>query len=397
MAKNIRITLLSVLCFLFSSDGLSREHKKRMTTQEDVQALCDKAGILTVRDTGEIGSNKKYIQTGRFPLGLLSHNSTYYRQLECHKRIPPGSVLQYVEKMDYRNLDNPLSKRPSWSGLWYKVIADDGEIGWVLGESVEDKRKYAVEVNIHTIDNTRRPKKTDVKYSAEEIRNWYFFDEAGGNQFLRIYLSDAMKVFRATNTAEILGRVNSVSQDDPPEQVLADVEKALKDFVKVVDLIALLGGEFATNNDEYGELYTLFLINRARTKFQPASFSYENLEKDGFKKASATASAFHASGLNPSVVEKWTHGDGREYVYTTDSLAYGQLIFDGINNGTYNYCSDFVCHMIMDVMPWVLWGATINDTTTPNERAIAFRDAFTALRYIDNAKGRVNKWTSFDF
>jgi hypothetical protein len=194
-----------------------------------------------------------------------------------------------------------------------------------------------------------------------------------------------------------LARVNSVSQDDPPEQVLADIEKALKEFAKVVDLIALLGGEYVTKNDEYGELYTLFLINRARTKFQPASFSYENLEKNGFKKASPTASAFHAIGLNPSVVEKWTHGDGREYVYTTDSLAYGQLIFDGINNGTYNYCSDFVCHMIMDVMPWVLWGATIDDTTTPNERAIVFRDVFTALRYIDNAKGRVNKWTSFDF
>jgi len=241
------------------------------------------------------------------------------------------------------------------------------------------------------------PKGTFVKYSAEEIRGWYFFGEAGGNEFLRIYLSDAMQVFRAQNTGEILGRVNTVSQNDPPEQVLADIEKALKDFVDIVDLIALLGAGAATQNDEYGELYTLYLINRARTQNQTASFKYEVLEKDGFKKASSTASAFHAIGIDPSLVEKWTHVDGREYVYNINSQANPKLIFDGINNGTYNYCTDFVCHMIMDVMPWVLWGATISDTTTPNERAIAFRNAFTALRYVKKTKGDMEKWTSFDF
>ena len=378
----IQINLLWLFCFFFSSECLSGDHRQRITAQEAVQELCNKPGINAISHTVDIDKNKKYIKTSEYPLGILSDNSSYYKALECYKRIPPGSVIEYIEKYEYRSFDNPLSKGPSWAGLWYKVIANDGGIGWVLGESVWDKKEYAVEIDINTIANFRRPtrdqsvalscgndatalsrdeiigtfagndvdvrygaggqditsfsdydfcadqgeltrkgdypedwdglrrrymvrdgelceeagadwycsyvrrcdpdgsgnrivvfnehgeigfeiggikkrapnndgqhmpapvpKGTAAKYSAEEIRNWYFFGEAGGNEFLKIYLSDAMQVFRAKNTAVILGRVNTVSQNDPPEQVLADIEKALKDFVEVVDLIALLAAE----------------------------------------------------------------------------------------------------------------------------------------------------------
>ncbi len=392
MKNKIKILLLTFF-LIFSSDGFSKDYN----AQKYIEVLCDKAGVTEIRDAVDVGTDKKYIKTGSYTLGIMSHNNTYYRGIDCYQRVPPGTVIEYIDKVDYRAFNNPISKKPDWSGLWYKVISSHGDVGWVLGDSEEDKRKYAVKVNINTIDHARKSKESTVKYSAQEVRNWYFFDEVGGNEFLNIYLSDAMNTFRATNTAEVLWRVNSMNQYDLPEQVLANIEKALKDFVKVVDLIALLGGKVTKQNDEYGELYTLFLINQARTKNQTASFRYEDLRKNGFKKASPTASAFHAIGLDPSRVEKWTNTDGREYVYLIDSEVNRKLIFDGINNGTFNYCSDFVCHMIMDVLPWVLWGATISDTTTPNERAIAFRDAFTALRYVKEAKENVEKLTSLDF
>jgi hypothetical protein len=154
----IQINSLAIFCLFFSFECLSKDpsdglygHRQRITAQETIQKLCNEPGIIAISQSVDIDNNKKYIKTSEYPFGILSDNSSYYKAIECYKRIPPGSVIEYIDKYEYYSLDNPLSKGPSWAGLWYKVITNDGAIGWVLGNSAWDKKEYAVEIDINTI------------------------------------------------------------------------------------------------------------------------------------------------------------------------------------------------------------------------------------------------------
>jgi len=162
-------------------------------------------------------------------------------------------------------------------------------------------------------------------------------------------------------------------------------------FVTMADLAGFARKENLTwSNREQGALYSFYMLNQARTKNQPAAFAYDRsqLVVQGFEIAPQSSAAFHAIGLDPELVEKWVHTDGREYVFLQNRQGGISQVFDGVNDGTYNYCSDMTCHMVLDVFPWILWGATLRDTTTPEQRAVAFRDAFTGLRL---AKGGLDK------
>ncbi|WP_209508260.1 DNRLRE domain-containing protein [Ruegeria sp. HKCCSP335] len=106
---------------------------------------------------------------------------------------------------------------------------------------------------------------------------------------------------------------------------------------------------------------------------QPTTVSYQYVQNNGFSLASVDATEFHRSYVpNPSLVKKYTHNDGREYVFYNDPIRGQILLNDGVNDGTFNYDSNIVGHTVLDIMPWIVFGATPEDCTTPEERLQMF-------------------------
>ena len=66
--------------------------------------------------------------------------------------------------------------------------------------------------------------------------------------------------------------------------------------------------------------------------------------------------------------QTFLHTDGhREAVYD----AQGQLVQDGINDGSYNYAhpsKDPLNHFAVDILPWLVWGTSKTDPTSLDER-----------------------------
>lgn len=108
---------------------------------------------------------------------------------------------------------------------------------------------------------------------------------------------------------------------------------------------------------------------------QPFTVSYQYVVDNGFSLANADDTEFHRSYVpDPSLVEKYTHRDGREYVFYNDPARGRILLNDGVNDGTFNYYSQPVSseHLVLDILPWIAYGATPNDCTTPVERVQLF-------------------------
>lgn len=68
----------------------------------------------------------------------------------------------------------------------------------------------------------------------------------------------------------------------------------------------------------------------------------------------------------------FVHSDGhREAVYDSS----GNLVQDGINDASYNYAHpklDPFGHFEKDIEPWIKWGTSKTDPTTPKERIYAY-------------------------
>jgi hypothetical protein len=68
----------------------------------------------------------------------------------------------------------------------------------------------------------------------------------------------------------------------------------------------------------------------------------------------------------------YLHPDGhQEAAYGPD----GQLVSDGINDGSYNYfepTTDALRHYLFDIHPWILWGNSPQDPTTVTERLSSY-------------------------
>jgi hypothetical protein len=66
--------------------------------------------------------------------------------------------------------------------------------------------------------------------------------------------------------------------------------------------------------------------------------------------------------------EVYEHKDGhKEAVYDSN----GDLVKDGINDASYNYhdrTKEPLRHFSFDTHPWIIWGASKKDTTSPQER-----------------------------
>ena len=57
-----------------------------------------------------------------------------------------------------------------------------------------------------------------------------------------------------------------------------------------------------------------------------------------------------------------------------------QSIKDGVNDGTYNFGTDPVSfeHIALDILPWIMWGTTVDDSSTFSERLDLNRDGLIA-------------------
>lgn len=56
----------------------------------------------------------------------------------------------------------------------------------------------------------------------------------------------------------------------------------------------------------------------------------------------------------------------------------GNLVKDGINEGSYNYANpweDPANHFTLDILPWIFWGSTREDPTSIEERIIAYSES----------------------
>jgi hypothetical protein len=90
---------------------------------------------------------------------------------------------------------------------------------------------------------------------------------------------------------------------------------------------------------------------------------------DGWSLAPSDETAFHRIGIERGeYIKKYIHDDGREYVFYEEPNTQPIPVFDDINDGTYNYSNATIKHLVFDVYPWVLYGATPEDPTTINER-----------------------------
>lgn len=96
---------------------------------------------------------------------------------------------------------------------------------------------------------------------------------------------------------------------------------------------------------------------------------------------------FHVINIaDPSRVEKYTRPEGAEAVFYNDPSGGWTILADGVNDATYNFVSDVPLlsigivndnyqHTVLDVIPWVIWGATTRDTTSISERLALFENS----------------------
>lgn len=117
-----------------------------------------------------------------------------------------------------------------------------------------------------------------------------------------------------------------------------------------------------------GDLRT---IHWARNALQDRNVNFESVQGEGWTVSSPSETAFHVIGLDPKKVTKYVHKDGSEYVFTEGADGNQVLLSDGVNDGTYNHINSSESstgHFVVDVIPWLLWGTTMDDQTTFSDR-----------------------------
>ena len=114
-------------------------------------------------------------------------------------------------------------------------------------------------------------------------------------------------------------------------------------------------------------------LNSLRNVFQ-REVSEPPRNEAGWSLLPESKSIFHNIGYGEAQVEKWVSIYGDEAVFLISADGESRVINDGINNGTFNYEPDpnSPGHIILDILPWVLWGASDDDTLTPEQRLSIF-------------------------
>lgn len=170
------------------------------------------------------------------------------------------------------------------------------------------------------------------------------------------------------------------------EELISDTEK-LSILLAVLEQVAAQVGEDA-------EIFEI--LNYGRNVNQ-TDVSYEIITNPAYGWGDPVPDdekAFHVIGiLDPDDVEKYSHPDGREAVFIRNSVGDMVHLKDGTNDATYNYVpnyglgdtirssdvskfvNDNYLHMVLDVVPWLVYGVSPEDKTTISQRIAAFEES----------------------
>jgi hypothetical protein len=98
----------------------------------------------------------------------------------------------------------------------------------------------------------------------------------------------------------------------------------------------------------------------------------------GWSQSSSLESSYHRQGAGNFGNTKYTAADGSELVFDE----FDALVTDDLNMGTFNFVvpsswsnpfravATRVGHSIVDVLPYALWGNTVNDPSTLVDRTV---------------------------
>jgi hypothetical protein len=103
----------------------------------------------------------------------------------------------------------------------------------------------------------------------------------------------------------------------------------------------------------------------------PSLGEMEGLEAQGeYGLLPGIMSRAHRMGQGNGQNQKYQSASGvNEFVYNPGARA---LVTDPMNIGTANFGTTPGSHLLFDVLPWVIWGNSSTDPTTPAVRAIVF-------------------------
>ena len=190
-------------------------------------------------------------------------------------------------------------------------------------------------------------------YTPEELR-WH-----------RIY----QKVISDRIVANIVAYVEGPSLSLVDYYLIKDLPKSASDLPAIAFIENLL--TYIGRKNEVA-LTTFKVMNLGRNAEQDPWVSYDEVTSGlPWELVPDAEKAFHVTARDPDQTEKYVNSvTGREYVFDVGGST-ATLVSDGINDGTYNFVTNAESvrgHVILDVLPWIVWGAGPNDTTTQSAR-----------------------------
>ncbi|MEM8979610.1 MAG: peptidoglycan-binding domain-containing protein [Pseudomonadota bacterium] len=196
------------------------------------------------------------------------------------------------------------------------------------------------------------------------------FAQADGEAFMRRLVSSTRWEDTPDQRASLILMVKAVISGDAD---YTPTRKASILLSVMHEAAMLAGGD--------GELFRT--MNYARNTQNGTHPTIEQILAVGsqWKEAKDSAKEFHRIGYDsPDDVRKFTHPDGREAVFARAPNS-GQWVKmqDGTNDATYNLVNgsvtdrnDFYQHMLLDVVPWIVYGVSPEDQTSFTDRLTAF-------------------------
>ncbi len=130
----------------------------------------------------------------------------------------------------------------------------------------------------------------------------------------------------------------------------------------VMDSLMLVGGELVQGASDSLNGYRDSMNNVPLTEeelLRQKDMGCVDVKLEPFERA-----IFHMQGLGGANNKKYTFSDGREAVYDKN----GDLVTDPRNKGTYNFCQSNACHLVADIVPWVVGGTGADDPTSVGDR-----------------------------
>ncbi|WP_272011539.1 peptidoglycan-binding domain-containing protein [Roseovarius sp. ZX-A-9] len=204
---------------------------------------------------------------------------------------------------------------------------------------------------------------------------------------------DFYRMFEANNGDNYITRlVGATRWNDTPEQrasLLLVVEAAIsrdEEYTATRKASILLDVMHEASKLAGGDGDLFRIMNYARNSKNGEHPSIGTVLASGssWQEVDDKAKEFHVIGYdNPDDVRKFTHPDGREAVFFRDQpTGQWEIMHDGTNDATYNLVNgsltsrnDFYQHMLLDVVPWIVYGVSPDDQTSFKDRLETFEQS----------------------